>query len=130
MRRLSTLLFILCSFLFGSLSAQDFSVDDQSVVMKVNGFNEEVNMAIYTAFQQDNKLSIINSCDVLGLVVFAPKAGYSSTKAQSKSYITVKLNELKAQMPGGFKYVDELSAGEVLIQCREKMQELYSEGSE
>lgn len=129
MRRLSTLLFILCSGLFGFLSAQKLSIDDQCVVMKVDGFNEEVNMAIYTVFQQDNKLSIINSCDVLGIVVFAPKAGQSTTKAQSESYITVKLNELKSQMQVGFKYMDELSASEVLVQCREKMQELYNEDS-
>ncbi len=129
MRRLSTLLFLLFVCFFSSLSSQDFSGDDKTIVMKLNEFDEDINMAVYSAFEKDAKLAIINSCDALGLIVFAPKSGQSISKAQLRSYVTVRMNELKAQIPSSFEYVDELSASEVLIQCRQKMQELFNEES-
>jgi hypothetical protein len=117
-RSLSLLyLFVVASSL---LNAQ---VSSPEVVIEISEFSSEKNMSVYTLFSGDADVVIVNSCDIMGVVVLKAKTSSSLTKNTMKAYLQLRIDEVLE--PNGYEIKEEMDANSVLEDCREAMQEAY-----
>lgn len=95
---------------------------DQTVIIQFEEWTKDEIMEVYSTFNNDEEFRIINSCDALGMVVFQrrPQSAVWS-KSQCRSYIDVRLKSLRsAQVP---EIIEDLTAAEVRLQCRQAVQQ-------
>ena len=117
------LLFVVCTFASLDLRAQDAS---NAVVLHLNDFTTEKNLEVYSLFKNDPNVQVINSCDILGLIVIENRESISMAKSEVQAYTTVKLEEVL--QPSEFEFMTEKSKMEVMLACRAAMQEALTPG--
>ncbi|NND94482.1 MAG: hypothetical protein HKN45_06410 [Flavobacteriales bacterium] len=124
-----TVLFGLLILTFGvchssSLYAQS---NNEHVVIQLSDFNSEKNLEVYALFEDDAEIRVVNSCDVLGLVVLEPRPNSSRSANEIRAYSSVKLQEILAL--DDFVIVEGRSKFDVLVACREEMQRIHDPAS-
>lgn len=77
-------------------------------------------MAVYTLFDNDQNVVVVNSCDVLGLVVLDLREGADMTRLEAKAYVNVKVKDIFSSEQ--FQVRDDMEAMQVLMDCRAEMQ--------
>jgi len=113
------------ALLFGVSAFSQDSNTYTEMVVEFQDFNEAMNMELQIAFQNDQTLSIINSCDALNLVVFLTKPGKTMNKSEVKAYLAVRIKDLLSEEAQSYSVQEELSPNEVLLLCRERMQQIH-----
>ncbi|NNC82015.1 MAG: hypothetical protein HKN79_00420 [Flavobacteriales bacterium] len=120
----SLLLLLSVMFVFGAtldVVAQD---DTHTVVIQLKDFTTEKNLSIYEMFRHDDHVQVVNSCDILGLVVIESRMDSPMSGNETRGYSTVRLNELfEADQ---YLVKEGMSAYDVMTSCRQAMQEELS----
>lgn len=96
---------------------------DHAIIIEVNDFNGEKNMMFYELFRSDPDVKVVNSCDVLGMVVLVPSGQMTMSKQALKSYVDLRLKETMEESE--YTLRDDLTPMQVMVDCRSAMQELY-----
>ena len=126
MRTLLLALSILISSSFCATSAQAQDAT-QEVILHLKEFDSSKNLAVYSLFKNDENIEVINSCDILGLIVLGPRDNAVMSRSEVRSYSKVRLQELFAEE--SFEYRTDISMYEVLMECRAAMQRELDSGS-
>jgi len=100
-----------------TVSAQNQEVESTVVVLKVNELDEDSNMALHSHFRKSASFQLINSCEALELVVFNSE----HTLATAQHLIRQELNSIGILE---MQFIEDKSATEVMIECRQRMREL------
>lgn len=107
------LLFVLaCSSSFAQFQGE-------AVVIEVADFTAQINLEIYTLFENDQELTVINSCDALGWVVLK-STNAALSKAMMRSYVSLKMTEIMEV--DKYTFVEDKQPLDVLEDCRAEMQ--------
>lgn len=102
------------------LSANAQNNTDSEIVLELTDAESSDILKIYGAFEDNDAFRIINSCEILGWIVFEPVAGQSATKATTRAFVQTKLDAIDDLPP--YRWNEELSKIEVPMMCREAMQ--------
>ncbi len=121
------ILLVLFSITFNSTQAEVVQ-SSEVVVIQIQNFDSEKNMAMYALFQNDENVVIVNSCDVLGMVVLDVKQNSMMSRAEAKAYVDVKVNGV-LDFESYEVRVDQ-EAMQVLMDCRAEMQRQLTPNAE
>lgn len=117
----SSLLLSICLIPMAYFSSPDASYQaSNTVVVQIQDFDSKKNMAVYTLFDNDQNVVVVNSCDVLGLVVLDLREGADMTRLEAKAYVNVKVKDIFSSEQ--FQVRDDMEAMQVLMDCRAEMQ--------
>ncbi len=102
-------------FLCFTASAQSIG---EVIVIEVSNFDSQKNFDIYSLFDQDQEVDVINSCDALGWVVLKAQ-NEALSKAMVRAYVEMKIvNVLEAN---SYSIVEDKQPIDVLEDCRAEM---------
>lgn len=99
-----------------------FTVSAQSVgeviVIEVSNFDSQKNFDIYSLFNDDQEIEVINSCDALGWVVLKAQ-NEALSRSMVRAYVEMKIvNVLEAN---SYSVVEDKQPMDVLEDCRAEM---------
>ena len=109
------LIILLSLFVCSNSYAQSMG---EAIVIEVADFNSQKNLDIYSLFENDQELTVINSCDALGWVVLRSNNSALS-KAMARSYLSLKMTEVLEV--DDYVFVEDKQPMDVLEDCRAEM---------
>lgn len=106
-----------------SLNATNKSGIDE-IILQVQNLSPEQNIEILTLFKNDPKVQVINTCSVLGLIVFDSVQDENSSRLETEAYIKFKIQRVFSDKT--LVVQKDISKGKVNQLCREKVAALNS----
>lgn len=123
--------FFLALFVFGSLSSFTFidaqkhsSSETTTTVIKLTEFSNKKCLSIRKLFEQDDSYVVVNSCEVLGLIVIDNKPTNDRLPHQSRLDLLTRISK-NGISQDEIEFVHDMSKLEVMYACRAKANELF-----
>lgn len=101
--------------LCGTASAQ---TSGEVIVLEISQFDSQKNLDIYSLFDADDEITVINSCDALGWVVLKSQNAALS-KSMVRAYVDMKIIEVLDN--SDYVFVEDKEPMDVLEDCRAEM---------
>lgn len=119
MKKTSILVLFLCT-IAAQLTAQTNSPETDLVIAFEPGDKESI-MQVYSSLEDNDDYRVINSCEILGMVVVEALPGAEGSRSTTRAYLDVLLSGL-TDMPD-YDILEDRSKVDVPILCREAMRE-------
>jgi len=101
------------------------TLETSDIVLQIQNLSPEQNVQVIEFFQSDLNYKVINTCSLLGLIVFEPKESVSMSRMEGEAYLQHKLQRLLVDK--SMVIEENISKGQVNQLCREKVASMQAD---
>jgi len=100
----------------------NIKVGQDEIIVQIQNLSSEQNLQILSLFRSDSKVKVINTCSVLGIIVFDSLDKDNFSKLEVEAYVKFKIQKVFSDK--SVVVQQEISKGQVNTLCREKVADL------